>query len=397
MARLAQLGLGAFLLCDVAGLAIAAAVPRFEVTPRLAVVYDSNIAKSSEELAKLRGLKRQDVRLSPGVGFSAALPLGNQELFVNSDVSYDFHQRNERLNRERILGQAGARLRYSRCSGTVTGTLSRRQSDIADLLDVGDVKNTETFSRIALDGRCGGPVGISPLFGIGRSAGSNSNDLRQYADYTSVDGKLGVAYARPSFGELSLLAQVRDLDYKDRPSSLFGDVSDGYKTLSLGGRYERRIGSRLQGGVGLFRTTVDPKGPGEKFTGLTADADLTAIVSQRLRAQFNAVRDIQPAGLGAGDYTINSAYGASLDYTVSPKLSLTAGGGYVRRSTRGEVISPVAVLGSENRYSSYARATYRRSERTSADVELRREVREADPDLFDYASTRATLNLRLVL
>jgi hypothetical protein len=379
------------LLC-VAVPGAAGAAPMLNISPHLDLLYDSNIARSSQELAEERGLHQSDFRASPGLAIDLEKPFGNQSLFLTGDVGYDFYARNHRLNSARVLLDGGVNYRFSRCTGALTGDLRIRQSQLEEFLDAGPVKNIEYFRKVGLSARCGGPIGFAPFASVARSWSSNSSSLRDFADYTMNEASGGIAYTRPTFGELSVVATVRKSKYTHREGL---NLSEGYKVFSIGGRYSRDIGSRLKGSVGVFRTTVDPGSGFGKFSGVTTDASLDALIGANLQAHLSWTRDIEPVTLGLGSFEVDNRLDLRSTYALSPRLSLGAGGGLVRRHVNGDVVFPVAQIDTERRWYAFTSLTYHRSARTAIDLQFRREQRRADPSIFNYNSTSVGLNFRL--
>ena len=371
------------------------AAPTINVVPQVSATYDSNWARSSKELAELRGLERADIRYAPGLNVDAEMPFGPHVLFTRAELGYEFYQRNNQLNRERLLGYAGARVRISRCSATITGGLSRRQSDLADLALLESVKNVETGREIGFDGRCGGPVGLMPLLAVKWARAYNSADVLQLSDNKSFNVRGGVAYTRGSFGELSLIGEMTRVRYPHR-DLLSDELSDSYRSYSLGARYERKLGSRMGGSASLFRTTVDPARGSRKFSGWTANLDLDWAPTPFIKTKLSLAREIQPASLAEADYIVVSRVGLAADYARGPRLSFTAGAGLDKRDLKGEQPTTIPFqIVSDRRHYAYVGANYRFSRVVAVHGEVRREIRNADIDAFDYKSNRATINLRL--
>lgn len=393
--RLAGFGAGALLLGDAVGVGIAQAAPEVRIEPRLALVYDTNVARSSQALAEARGLKRVDFVTTPGLDLAVELPVGSQMLFLNGELAHEFHARNEQLNGSRLLLDGGMRLRLSRCNATLLGSYARQRSELGDIFDTAPVENTETVRTVALRGRCGGAIGLAPTFELSRSWSDNSQELREFSNLNSSIASAGIAYTRPSFGELSIVGELRRIRYPNR--SQFAEMIDGYRQQSLGARFERTIGSRLQTKVGLFRTSVEADRGGIDFSGLTANAEIGYRISDRFQSQFTWARDVRQANLGTGDYVVASDLGARGEYRLSQRLSFHAGSGFQKRRTEGDGLPMFTQLIAERRYTGFGRLMYTRNNRASADLEIRREVRKANPDLFDYSSTQVMMNFRYVL
>jgi hypothetical protein len=372
--------------------AAAGAAPVLQISPTFEVRYDSNVARSSDEIARQRGIRPNDWRFTPWLNVDLEKPVGNQTLFLVGDVGYDFYARNKRLNRERILLDGGAHLQFSRCTGTVHGSLAIHQSDLSELIDAAPAKNTEHIRTVGLDAKCGGPIGLTPSAGVSRTWGSNSATIRKISDYTMTQGHAGLGYARPTLGELSVIVSARHVHYPHREGV---GLSDHFNVFSIGGQYSREIGSRFQGSVSLNRTTVDSGAGFPKFTGLTSSADLSILASDNLRAHVQWSRDVQPVGLGFGDFAIDNRLSGNVDYALSPRLTLSGGAGLIRRNIRGESMLDVPQLNSERRVYEYARLTYQRSARTSLALDVRHEQRDADPATFNYHSTSVGMVFRM--
>jgi len=382
------------LLAAAAPSAVTAATtpPLFTITPSVAVRYDSNVARATDEVAQLRGLKKSDWRVTPSLNIHIEKPVGRQALFLIGDVGYDFYARNHRLNRGRLLLNGGARLQFSRCTGTVYGSYALRQTDVAELIDVQNAANTEHVTTVGADARCGLASGLAPFGGVSRTWVTNSSDTRRYADYTMNQANGGLAYSRPVLGEFAIIASVKDANYPHRDSSLL--LTDHFHVFSIGARYSRDIGSRLKGSAGINRTTVDSGAGLPKFTGITSDVSITALASDNIQAKLRWVRDVQPVNVGFGAFNIDSRLSADVDYGLSPRLTLSGGAGLVNRHIRGEVLLFGPQIRSERRTFEYARLSYQRSARTSLALDIRHESRSADPSIFNYHSTSVGLVLR---
>ena len=127
-----------------------------------------------------------------------------------------FTRRNHQLNRGRISLNGGAKLQFSRCTGTVYGGFAVRQTDVAELIDAQSAGNTEHVSTVGANARCGGASGLAPFVGASRTWVTNSSNDRRFADYTMDQGNAGLAYTRPVLGELAIVASVKDAHYPHR-------------------------------------------------------------------------------------------------------------------------------------------------------------------------------------
>jgi len=368
------------------------AAPLFEITTSLSARYDSNVARASDEIAQKRGIKPADWLLSPSINIQLDKALGSQSIYFNGDVGYDLYARNHRLDRERILLDGGARLQFLRCTATADTSLDLHQSDLSELIDSAPAKNTENIRKIALDAQCGGPIGIIPFAGASRTWASNSSSERRFADYVTDQGQGGLAFAGPTFGELAVIAQVRTTDYPDRNG--FG-LTNHFHVFSIGGRYTRNVGSRLNASISLSRTKVDTAPGFPTFTGLTSNVNVSMVASDNLKLQANWTRSVDPVSLGFGDFAIDSRSSLDADYGLSPLLTLSGGAGSVHRQIEGESFFLVPQIQREQRLFAYARLSYSRSARTNISLELRHERRRANPSSFNYDTTSVGLVVRM--
>src|SRR5579859_7589761 len=73
-----------------------------ELSGSVNVQYDSNVARSSRELAEARHLSLDDELITPRADFTIARQVGPQILFLEGYTSYVFHIHDTILNREDI-------------------------------------------------------------------------------------------------------------------------------------------------------------------------------------------------------------------------------------------------------------------------------------------------------
>ncbi|HVV72183.1 MAG TPA: hypothetical protein VHI52_11910, partial [Verrucomicrobiae bacterium] len=83
------------------------------------ILYDSNVAGSSAQLAAQRGIERADITFTPRLDVNYFKQLGADSAFLAASAGYDFYQHNTLLNRERLDGVGGLNVRLADCDGTV--------------------------------------------------------------------------------------------------------------------------------------------------------------------------------------------------------------------------------------------------------------------------------------
>lgn len=395
-------GFGALALLAAPAAAQTAAPARSIVlTTALTTTAESNVARSSPENARLRGLELSDVRATPTVTANVTLPFGRNYLLFTGVVGYDFYARNTRLNRERIELNATGGLNYSQCELVLNGSYARRQSDLGDILIFDQsgalsriTTNTEEIKSIGADASCGAPIGLRPTAGIRQTWADNDTIFRQFSNYRSTTITGGIAYRQPSIGELSLFASQSWTDYSNRP--LPNGRDDGTTVRSYGARYERDIGTRLHGLAELSYTKVNPDNPfAGDFGGLTWRGELNATVTDRLQLVGSLGRSVENSNLVASSYYVLKTYSLDASYALTDRVTLTAGA--VRRDRRyeGTSLQLGPPLVQEDLTTYRAGVTFRPVSRLSFTLDAAHDERNADFNFFDYDNDRVSLTTRL--
>jgi Putative beta-barrel porin 2 len=384
----------------VPGLAFAqadAVAPRVDISFDVAVRHDSNIVKSDAVRAAARGLTREDQRVTPALVVDIYRPFGRNSVSLVGSAGYDFHRRNQQLDRERIALDGGLNLAASICELNLDAGISRRQSDLGDFGFIPGVgsdatKNAETILRYGASTSCGPEIGIRPTASISRTEGDNSALLRERADYDTTTYSTGIAYRHPSVGMVQLFVSRSDTKY---PNRLIGGTKDGYRLRSYGGRFEREIGSRLRGSVEVAYTDLDGRSAlTRSFGGLTWNGSLTANVSPQFQLRGMIGRAVKSSLVSDSAYNVEKNYSVDGTYAINPRLSLK--GGYSAQPRRYFYSGPVPVntLTRETRHTVFSGLEYKRSERLSFYVDGGHERRTAPGTLFDYKNTFALFGVR---
>lgn len=370
------------------------------ITTGVSVVAESNVARASEESARIRGLDQGDLRTTPTVTADISLPFGRNYLLFNGVVGYDFYARNTRLNRERIDLNTTAGLNYSNCELVVNGSYLRRQSDLGDLVfidaagaPISITTNTEEIKTVGANASCGAPVGLRPTAGISQTWADNDTVFRQFSNYrtTSITG--GLAYRQPSLGELSIFASKSWTEYSNRPLPTGED--DGTAVRSYGARYQRNIGSRLYGLLELSYTDVNADNPfARDFGGLTWRGELTGTVSDRLRLVGSFGRSVESSNLVASSYYVLKDYTLDASYGLSDRVTLTAGAFRRERDYEGTGLLLGQPLVQEELTTFRGGVTYRATPRLSFVIDAAHETRDANSNFLDYDNDRVGLTAR---
>lgn len=353
--------------------------------------YDSNVLRGQNLEVSRPDANRSDVIAEPRVTADIVSPFGRQSIFVTGSAGYRFHAHNDFLNRETINATAGVRLRPIRpCMATIAGTYVRQQSELFNIFDTLDPKNTETIATGAADLACVTPGGLSSTLGYRRTSATNSSTVRQINEYNSNSYTGSLGYSRPRLGIVSLYASYATTRYPNRQLIAAGPQADGVQIYSGGVRYERKIGTRLTGEVSAGYTQVDPRLPGVRdFKGANWAADLTYDSRNRVRAYLSAARSVEQSNLIGDAYGITTAFRLSADYGLSDRFKLTAGAAYVRRRFEQSPLYQLPNFNSRDRtVSVYARLAAGNVGPVAIVFDAAREHRKAAVRLYNYGSTR---------
>ncbi len=368
----------------------------FSVTAR----HDSNVARSSEERAAIRGVERSDQRLTPTVSFDIIQPIGRHSASISGVLGYDFHSRNSRLDSERIQVDGGFQFDANFCTIGLNVSAGRRQSELGDLSFLlgntsAAVENTETQKTFGADISCGNSTGLRPTASIGRDIGDNDNILRQRSDYRTTSYRTGIAYTQPNIGDLELYASRSETRF---PNNDLRGVRQNFDQISAGGTFERTIGTRITANVGVAYTKVNSAGGlfGD-FSGVTYNLALTATVTPQLQISGDFSRSPQTSLNNDASFTVDTNYGVNATYAVNDRIRLSAA---YRLSDRDFVsnfvdgVAPVTILRSEKLHIVSGSITYSRSQRLSLVLDGGYETRNANGTFFDYSNSYVSLGIR---
>ncbi|MDZ3833674.1 MAG: hypothetical protein U0S50_17945 [Sphingopyxis sp.] len=370
---------------------------KFDVTAE----YNSNVARSDAARAAARGLSRSDQRITPGLTVDLARNLGQTRVWLNGSAGYDFYRRNSQLNRERIGLEGGIKQPIGPCRVDITAGISRRQSDLGDIAFVNNspsfaVKNAETRQEYQGDITCGREYGLRPTGDVGYVIARNSNLIRDRAEYDELEYQGGLSYSTPNFGDLTAYAGRRDIDLLNQPTAGGGEVS--YHITTIGARYRRDIGSRLDAQFSIGRSAI--RGGGALVpnnSGLTWDVEVTAQFGPRLQVTASTGRQFVNSLSSDAAYLRTQPNLVQLTYAVNDRMRLQASYLNERRSYRYATPQVGTFIDRETRQLGGGGFTYDFGRRWQIGLSGGYERRNANGTFFDYdgAFARATLSLSL--
>lgn len=373
--------------------AFAQEAKQFDIELAARAAYDTNVSRSNEAVAALRGLQREDWILSPTVSVDVVQPLGRQAIFLKGDVGYNFYQENDRLDREKIALKGGAKVNLGPCRSTIGGSFDRRQSDLRDL-QLGSIENVESLQGVSMEMGCGRVAGLSANMSVADERADNSSAQRKRSDYQSTNATAGLVYRRATFGELTLFGRVGSTTYKNRLITSGGVTeADGFDSYGLGVNFGRNIGSRLRGSLSIGYMSVDPKTPvGNDFEGITYSADLTVKPSNRLETRLFAERAVKPSNRYQASYSVDRSYNLQAEYAVGSRIKIGLGAGYADRRYESAALRGAPVITEEEVRTVSGTVRFTMSRRLILLLDATQEERDANLHGFDYTANRVSLS-----
>jgi hypothetical protein len=399
--RLRPLALGAMLGVCAGSSAMAQEMPavdgkrQTEIGLRLAVIHDSNVARSNRAIAVARGLTPDDYILRPQATFSIVQPVGRQALYLQGDVGYDFHKENTQLDRRRVNLTGGGTGGFGICRIGLSASYLAAQSELDDL-DGTVVKNLQEATSETANANCGRERGFNAVLSGTHQEVTNSALRQRSADHMTDSGTLALGYGNQSLGKASVVFIYSDQAFPDRRNAN-GGFGDGYVSRSLGANYEKGLGSKLTVGGGVAATQVKresaPPGIPLKFTSTNYNGFVNYVVSSRLGLSATTSRAVVPSNRAGKLYDISTMTQVLANYKLGTRFILSGGGRRAETNSNADtaVIGPVLTKSRENAV--FASVRYRQSERASLLFDVRRVDRKTDIPSFDYSSTRFGLTL----
>lgn len=391
MATNERLGFGVLLgVALVSTPAAAQEARKFSVGLHATVEHDSNVARSSDAQAALRGITPSDTSFAPSISIDYAAPIGRQSVFLAGSAGYVFYDKNDDLNRERIDLTGGANVGVGPCLATPSAQYTRGIRYIDDALLEVDPKNIQETKRVGVKVSCTRPTGLGLVASGYKGWVDNSLSSVVDADYESTSLSAGVTYSRPALGMVTAFGSYEKVEYPNRI------VSDGYEVKTYGVTFERKLGARLQGTATLAYTTVDQLNPivptdAGSYDGMTYGGAISFRASSRLTLEGTFNRDIKPSWGVNQTYDKSTDYGLTADYDLGSRIRLSVGGRYVDRDSGAAIIlAPIALTSSETT-NVFGALRYKQSERLSFILQASREERTTNAPQFDYTSNRIGL------
>lgn len=399
--RLRTLALGVVLSAS-GGAAVAQQTPQapniagarqWKVDARVSAYYDNNVSRTSDAVAATRGLTKDDYTITPMLAANIAQPIGQQVLFLDGLVGYDFHVNNTVLDRRRYNITGGAAGVVGPCQPMFYGSYRALQSDLADL-NVGTTENLQTTKSISAGVTCGRGVGLGGAITAQRSDAKNSAAQLNVQDYTSEVLFLAINYNMPSLANASVFYTHASNEYPNRiiPGR---PVGDGFFTETAGLRLERKFGSRITTGGAVSATRLKrefaPPGTKPKITAITYQGDASYKAGTRLVLNLNAARNVRPSDRPGKLFDVAEQLEGSARYRLGSNISVNVGHLYAEVRSNVDTLAVGQVVTNSRTNSTYGQVEFRRIGNGSLTLDVRHDRRDTNLPSFNYTSMRVGL------
>ena len=333
-----------------------------EASVSMNILYNSNVARSDEELAAARGLTLADEMFTPALNFNIGRPVGPATLFVQGFASYLFHRVNTVLNSQSTNVVGGADAHFLSCDELLTGAYTGFQSDLTEL-SANVTSNTVNSESVALKATCGGAVGFAPTATVSETWLTNSNILVQPNNSNTFSATGGLSYRQPSIGTLTAFGSFSQATFPNQPIG-FGQ-NYGYQIYSGGVTYDRRLG-RVEGSASLSYTSLVPNtAAAGGFQGLTYAVNGTYRMSPRLTLHAVISRATTPSSLVGSSYSVSEVYGGDVTYQMNTRISFQLLGSNTSIHYLGQLNQPDTAATNSVTNSVFAVANYKLNRRLS--------------------------------
>ena len=389
---------------------------------QLMVEHDTNIARAGSGIAAITNITPEDTVYAPTVSLAFTMPIGRQSVFFTGSDSYLFHEKNTRLNNDRLNLGGGAVFRAGPCGATLRGgyTRGRNELDNTSLLATSvvpggptpltpttsnlesTVLNIETVEDAGVNVSCSRPSGLGVFGQADQQWTSNSEVLSGSGSYRTTSYSLGVSYQRPQLGSLALNGFYARTIYGDQLAIMLTPRGSEVSGANLS--FSRRLGGRIEANVSVGYThahTLDPPvltppvDAFKDFSGVTYSGGVTFRATSRLHMAATFQRQVTPTLLAGGSFEILTGYGADVEYSLGTRITLGLRADRQQSETTGTVpLTLVALPLTDSRVNDLsASATYRMNKRLSVSLTGSRETRKANDSDFNYTNDRVALTL----
>ncbi len=358
------------------------------VVPTVRLLYDDNLLRQNDDL--IPGDK-DDLRITPSVDVTFNRQFGMHRATLVGSLGYDFHQRFEGLDRERITLVGTGDLQVSgTCHIRPRARLNFAQSNLADQgVRVGNSQRTQDYQVTA---ECDKPYGYYPVVTLGYLTTQNSARSREPFDINTKSAGIGFAYSKASLGDLRLMLNF-DAFRRPNVDQMTIRRSSGADNYRVGLEFRRSVAPRLSWYLGasyIHTRALDAEV--EDFSGLGFMAGAAYKPSQRFSLLVDAQRSTRNQSNTGATYIVQTDITLRSDLRVGSRTTFSAGAAYAKRDFEGELlIDTETARGSDSTKSLFAGVRYNLRNRMNIGYEVRHEWRTTDVDRYRYKFTSAML------
>lgn len=401
--RFRPLALGVLACASTSSIAFAQDAPivdnqrQMEIRARADAIHQTNVGQLNKALSLSRGITPEDWTFRPSLQIDVVQPLGRQALFLKGSAGYDFHRRNQQLDRERVDLQGGYLTTLARCRLIAVGGYRAAQSELSDLSNL-----TSSTKNLLQEKSASGFIDCTRNTGLGAQltgshvVSTNTDQLQKQSDATTDTGGVTLAYRNPALGNIAVIGVYAQSDFPNRIVAIGVPPGDDFLVRSLGISLEKKFGSKIKSNIAVSRSLLKrgsaPAGTPLKTSSTTYHADITYRLSSRLEFEAIGDRAIVPSNRVGKLYDVERNAELVGRYKIGPRIMFTAGG---RRedvkSNADSTLGPNVITKSRDKIV-YGSVRYRQSQRVSYFAELRQNDRITNLPVFDFSDTRLTLS-----
>jgi hypothetical protein len=236
-----------------------------------------------------------------------------------------------------------------------------------------------------LDLACNRSAGFSPIGGLTYRVMSSSGT--GLYDYTQASERVGIAYAQPSLGRLTLTGTASQL----RRPNLFEaiGVTDATDVHSITLGLDRAVSKRVQFSVGVGYTKATPsRNSVSRYSGLSYNGRVNWNITPYVIVTGSAQRQVTNQNGISATYIIRDDYQASASWQFSRASQVSLSGFRILRDFRGENLTPTLAPITQDR-TNIARLNYQydTARWLRLGVAVGHQWRTADNALYNYQSS----------
>jgi hypothetical protein len=337
------------------------------------VQHETNLAHTSKANAALQNVVPEDTYVEPTLTVDFLQPIGRQAVFLRGLGSYLFHDRNKTLDHTHFDFSGGLGTVIGPCGSVYSGGYFRGTNEVNGAALSTTVRNIQSVIRANAMISCARPTGIGVNLDASYISATNSLKAATSGDYQTASVDAGLAYQRPAFGSLSLIASYTKTDYSHHGPSALGPA--GYESRAVSLRAERRLGARINASatVGYNHTdlssprvnTAAANGALSNYSGLTYSGDVSFRATSRLVTTLAFERAVQPTQIAGGSYQVSTNLTGNVNYSLGSRIQLGLTGEQKRTNVRGDIPVSALTLTNNRVRTAEVRATYRLGRRVS--------------------------------